>query len=207
MYKVYFENRLLLISSHTDQVQNYCLLHKYHKQEDLSAQISEFLTNRSIECLNICSEEIDNLWDIFQEQFHFLEASGGIVVDEKKRILLIKRYKRWDAPKGHFEPGETSEICARREIKEECDIDCGTTLEQLSSSYHIYKFQGEYFLKKTYWFLFDYHGEGITTPQQEEGITRADWIDQDGLTDIKSYMWESVKDVVSEVMIKHIPYL
>lgn len=207
MYKVYFDNRLIKISNRPDREQNYCLLHKYHKEEDLSEQISVFMGNSLYECLNIYSDDVEGLWNIFQEQFHFLEASGGVVLDENKRLLLIKRYRKWDAPKGHFEPCETPELCARREIEEECGIKCGDNLSELSPSFHIYKFQGEYFLKKTYWFLFSYSGNGKTTPQEEEGISRADWIEPEKIKDITDEMWESVKNVVSEVLNDHLPYL
>ena len=207
MYKIYFDNRLIKISSRADSEQNYCLFHKYHKPDDLSEQVSSFMKDRSIKCLNIYSEDVDELWNIFREQFHFLEASGGIVKDDKKSLLLIKRYNRWDAPKGHFEPCETPEICARREIKEECGIDCGTTLAELPPSYHIYSYQGEYYLKKTHWFLFDYSGDGKTTPQVEEGISLAAWIDAERMVSIREEMWESVKNLVSEVTEKHLPHL
>lgn len=207
MYKIYLENRLITISSRPDQRQNYCLLHKYHDQKDLSDQISAFLSNENIKCLDIYSEDMGSLWDVFKEQFHFLEASGGIVKDRMGRLLLIKRYKRWDAPKGHFEPCETPELCARREINEECGIVCGNTIAELSPTYHIYKFKKEYYLKKTYWFLFDYSGKGKTTPQLEEGITQADWIDRDSVDKIMKDMWYSVKDVLSEVLEKHRPHL
>ncbi len=207
MYKIYFENRFIIISSHPDQLQNYCFLHKYHDPDDLSDHISSFLSDPAIICLNIYSEDINALWNNFIEQFHFLEASGGIVTDKAKRVLLIKRYLKWDAPKGHFEPCETPELCARREIKEECGVDCGDTLAELSPSYHIYKFNGEYYLKKTYWFLFGYNGHGNTIPQEEEGITQADWIDQDSLDNIKADMWESVGDILSEVLKKYMPHL
>ncbi len=207
MYKIYLENRSIIISSGPDQMQNYCLLHKYHDSDALSEQISAFLSDQAIECLYIYSEDIEGLWNIFTEQFHFLEASGGIVTDSSKRALLIRRYNRWDAPKGHFEPGETPELCARREINEECGIECGNTLAELSPTYHIYKFKEEYYIKKTYWFLFDYSGNGNTIPQQEEGITQADWIERDSLDNIFEDMWYSVRDVLSEVIEKHMPHL
>ncbi len=206
MYKIYLDNRFIILSSQPDHRQNYCLLHKYNNQEALSEQISAFLSDESINFLNIYSADIESLWQSFKEIFHFLEASGGIVKDNKGNLLLIKRYKRWDAPKGHFEPCETPELCARREIKEECGIVCGNTIAELSPTYHVYKFREEYYLKKTYWFLFDYSGNGKTIPQQEEGITQADWIKRDSIDDIIKDMWHSIRDVLSEVIEKHISY-
>jgi 8-oxo-dGTP pyrophosphatase MutT (NUDIX family) len=203
MYKVYFENRLLTLSSLPDQLQNYCLLHKYHDPKDLSEKITDFLNNSAVKCVNIHSEKAEHLWSIFKENFHFLEASGGIVMDNKKRMLLIKRYKRWDAPKGHFEPCETPEMCARREIEEECGIVSGNTIAELSPGYHLYRFDGQYYLKKTFWYLFGYEGKGDTKPQEEEGITQVEWIARDTLDTIRTEMWHSVQDVLTEILENH----
>ena len=98
-------------------MQNYCLFHKFHDQKDLSETISDFLSDESIGCINIYSYKLDHLWFNFQEKFHFVEAAGGVITNSNRRLLLIKRYNHWDAPKGHFEPDETPEECARREVK------------------------------------------------------------------------------------------
>jgi 8-oxo-dGTP pyrophosphatase MutT (NUDIX family) len=161
------------------------------------------LNNSAVKCVNIHSEKVEHLWSIFKENFHFLEASGGIVMDNKKRMLLIKRYKRWDAPKGHFEPCETPEMCARREIEEECGIVSGYTIAELSPGYHLYRFDGQYYLKKTFWYLFGYEGKGDTKPQEEEGITQVEWIARDTLDTIRTEMWHSVQDVLTEILENH----
>lgn len=54
--------------------------------------------------------------------------SGGIVIRQRKReqlVLLVYRSAQadWSFPKGHVEPGETTEETAVREIKEECGIE------------------------------------------------------------------------------------
>ncbi len=56
------------------------------------------------------------------------KSCGGIVYRKfhgNTEILLIKHIKSgyWSFPKGHIENGETEEETARREIKEETDID------------------------------------------------------------------------------------
>jgi 8-oxo-dGTP pyrophosphatase MutT (NUDIX family) len=55
-------------------------------------------------------------------------SCGGIVFykdNNKIKYILIKHKlgKHWGFPKGHIEEGETEEIAALREIKEETDID------------------------------------------------------------------------------------
>lgn len=207
MYKVYIDSRLITISGQPDRMQNYCLFHKYHDQKELSIQLKSFLSDTSQQCINIYSYNLDHLWSGFVEEFHLVEAAGGIVVGSNRELLLIKRYNRWDAPKGHFEPSETSEECARREIKEECDIECGRRMAELTPTYHLYPFQGDYYLKKTHWFLFTLGGSATTTPQIEEGITEASWVNIEKLAVLRPYMWNSVNDVLNEILSKHISYL
>ena len=50
-------------------------------------------------------------------------SAGGLVVDGS-RILLISTQagKRWQLPKGHIEHGETPELAAVREVREETGV-------------------------------------------------------------------------------------
>lgn len=207
MYKVYIDTRLITISSQPDRMQNYCLFHKFHDQKELSDQLKLFLNDSSLKCINIYSYKLDHLWASFVEEFHLVEAAGGIVVDSQRNLLLIKRYNHWDAPKGHFEPSETPEECARREINEECGVKCGKRMAELKTTFHIYTFEGEYYLKKSYWFLFTLAGSALTIAQTEEGITEASWVNQDRFNEVRENMWPSVNDVINEVLLKHLPYL
>ena len=58
------------------------------------------------------------------------ERAGGIVIDERGRVALVKRRPGtdWFFPKGGVEAGEAPEDAARREIEEETGL---TELEYL----------------------------------------------------------------------------
>jgi len=65
-------------------------------------------------------------WNSLQKQRkwksskEFLAKSGGILLNENNRILLVQsRANKWGFPKGSLEPGETFEECAEREVFEE----------------------------------------------------------------------------------------
>ena len=53
-------------------------------------------------------------------------AGGGIITNQKGKILLIHRphYDDWSFPKGKIDKGETIESCALREVWEETGYQC-----------------------------------------------------------------------------------
>ena len=52
------------------------------------------------------------------------EKSCGCIIIEKDKVLLIQHNKgHWGFPKGHVEAGETEIETARREVKEETNLD------------------------------------------------------------------------------------
>ena len=52
------------------------------------------------------------------------KSCGCIVFNEKNQILLVHQNTgHWGLPKGHVEPGETEIQTAKREVKEETNID------------------------------------------------------------------------------------
>ncbi len=54
---------------------------------------------------------------------HF--TATAFIIDSKKRTLLLwhKRLQRWMPPGGHIDPNETPEAAAKRECKEETNLD------------------------------------------------------------------------------------
>ena len=195
-YKVYFDNRVITLTPEPDRVQKYALFHKYNDVDELYTQISQFAINNDIASLNIYSLDINNLWETFCSWFVVTEAAGGLVGHPSGRYLFIKRYGRWDLPKGHMEPGETPEDCALREVMEECNLKGHFIEGSLPPSYHTYLFDNKPYMKKTYWFRMSYSGEMITEPQAEEGITHAEWLAPDEIARIKTNTFQSLLDLL-----------
>lgn len=196
-YKIYFDNRVITLSPEPDRVQKYSLFLKYHEKEELYNQISLFAVNNDLTSMNIYSYDINNLWKVFSDWFIVIEAAGGLVGHPSGKYLFIKRYGRWDLPKGHIEPGETPEDCALREVTEECNITGHIIEEPLLPSYHTYLFDNKPHMKKTHWFRMRYSGEMITEPQAEEGITHAEWLAPSEIAGIKTNTFQSLMDLLN----------
>ena len=202
MFKVHFENRFIVLSSEPDRLQKYGLFHKFNDTSELYKLISDFQSDKNIQCINIYGPDIKHLWRIFRIYFNEVEAAGGLVRHPSSRYLFIEKKGRLDLPKGHMEPGEEAEACALREVSEECGIKGHYIIRQISPSYHTYLWEGISYLKKTNWFLMGYDGEMITEPQEEEGITKVEWLLPDELNRIKSNAWLSLMEVINSSILK-----
>ena len=201
-YKVHFENRFILISSEPDRLQKYGLFHKFNDTGELYRIISEFQSDTSIYAINIYCTNIEHLWKMFRIYFSEVYAAGGLVRHTSGRYLFIEKKGRLDLPKGHIEEGEEAETCAVREVSEECGITGHSIIKPISPSYHTYSWKGISFLKKTNWFLMEYHGDMITEPQIEEGITKVEWLFPDELSSIKSNAWLSLMDIINSSVLR-----
>lgn len=54
-------------------------------------------------------------------------SAGGLVVNQKGAIAIIRQGKRWTFPKGRLDPGETLNQAARREVFEEAGLSARIT--------------------------------------------------------------------------------
>jgi 8-oxo-dGTP pyrophosphatase MutT (NUDIX family) len=197
MYKVHFENRFIMISPEPDRLQKYGLFHKFYDTKELYKLIAEFQADKSISAINIYGPDIKHLWKIFRIYFTEVGAAGGLVMHKSGRYLFIQKKGKLDLPKGHIEQGEEPDLCALREVSEECGITGHTIVKSICPSYHTYSWEGISYLKKTNWFLMKYDGEMKTEPQLSEGITKVEWLFPDELNSIKSTAWLSLMEVIN----------
>lgn len=70
-------------------------------------------------------------------------SAGGIVFNNKGQVLLTKhsQNKHWSFPKGHIDPGQTSEQAAVREVREEGGIKA-EIVDKVSYSKYVYTLNG-----------------------------------------------------------------
>ncbi len=104
-------------------------------------------------------------------------AGGGKAYNAKNEILFIYRNDKWDLPKGKAEGKETIEETALREVEEETGVTDLKIVKPLPTTYHIFKRHGKHRIKVTYWFEMKTDFEGKLQPQENEGITKVEWLD------------------------------
>ncbi|MBN1253354.1 MAG: NUDIX domain-containing protein [Bacteroidales bacterium] len=146
--------------------------------------IKEFKKNTEIKFLHIFSKQDKKIFDILKSKFKHIDAAGGLVINKKSQILVIKRNGTWDLPKGKVEKKEKLKIAAIREVEEECGISDLEILKKTTKTYHTYILKGKEYLKTTHWYLMNYKGIENLIPQTEENITEVKWVDIDKLDEI-----------------------
>ena len=103
-------------------------------------------------------------------------AGGGKVYNDKGKVLFIYRNGKWDLPKGKIEKKESIEEGAMREVEEETGVKGLKIMKPLDKTYHIFKRNGRYRIKITYWFKMYTEYDGKLVPETSEGITKVKWL-------------------------------
>jgi 8-oxo-(d)GTP phosphatase len=126
-------------------------------------------------------------------------AAGGLVVDSSEpdspRVLLVHRpkYDDWSFPKGKLDPGETVEVTALREVKEETGLEC-RIVRELSSVHYMYTSRnGEQRPKVVYYYLMEVTGGEIAVNGYE--IDEARWCTVDDA--LKRLRYEHDKELLA----------
>ncbi len=142
----------------------------------------------------------EGLFQELRKSFEWVEAAGGLVKDEKGRVLMIYRRGHWDLPKGKMEKGESVEETAIREVEEECSISDLKITKNLDPTYHTYhdKDTGTPMLKKSWLFEMRSHSDQKLFPQVEEEITEVCWMTVPEIRPITDKAYKSIVDVLKD---------
>lgn len=136
------------------------------------------------------------LFTVYAAEHKNIDAAGGIVVQEDK-LLFIKRFGKWDLPKGKLEKGEATENAALREVEEECGVNQLQLGKFIATTYHTYDFQGGRALKHSHWYEMQTAFQGHLLPQIEEGITEVRWISRHELEEVFGNTYASISALLN----------
>jgi len=162
------------------------------KEFDISFFITLIIKNQ-IEKIYVYDQDANSLWNNFKSHFVIIEAGGGKVFNEKNEVLFIYRNNKWDLPKGKIEKNETIKNAAIRDVEEETGIENLKLINSLLTTYHIYKHKKKYVLKISYWFKMTSDFKGELLPQEEEGITKVEWLSNDKVKKALENTYENIK--------------
>jgi 8-oxo-dGTP pyrophosphatase MutT (NUDIX family) len=125
-------------------------------------------------------------------------AAGGLVLNEKKELLMIYRRGKWDLPKGKQDEGETIPQCALREVMEETGLRNVTLGTLIDIGHHEYfdKYLGQEVIKETHWFRMTTAGAEELVPQTEEDITEIRWVIGAALEECLADSYPNIVDIV-----------
>ncbi len=204
MYKVFFNDKIIFLTDRNEWGNNphyKGMFLKYDNEEELFRAVNFFINSGKNPSLYVYHNDVDELFNVFRMIFEYREAAGGFVRNSNDESLFIYRFDKWDLPKGHLEIDETPEKGAIREVEEECGITSPVIIDELPSTYHIYKINQRNILKRTHWFNMEYTGKEKLTPQIDEDIVKVTWVKNEEIPNILSNTYPSLTDIIKQALL------
>lgn len=189
MIEIYFGERIIYL---TDEDESFYA--HYENRNQLKNLVEKFRNSEHKE-LYIYGSDLNTLFQNFKFLFKYEEAAGGLVLNSRQQILVIKNHGFWQLPKGHVENNETFAETAIREVTEECNISSPTVINQLPSTFHCFLINNKWHLKRTYWFKMMLKKAETPKPQKSEGITEAKWVDKNDMTEIYNNSYKNLAPI------------
>lgn len=141
--------------------------------------------------------ENEEIFKAFLQNYEYMCAAGGLVVNDNDEILMIFRRNRWDFPKGKVEKGEPISVTAQREVKEETGVNATIIDDIPLSTFHLYQFGTNIILKETFWFRMIIAENSELIPQREEDITQVAWVPRSQVCSYLQNSYSSLRELWS----------
>lgn len=141
-------------------------------------KVIKLLNNTDLKAVHLIHNNPDKLLKHFLKLLPNVIAGGGKAYNANNEVLFIYRNNKWDLPKGKAEGKESIEETAIREVEEETGVEGLKITKPLPTTYHIFKRNGKHKIKVTYWFEMKTKFDGKLYPQEKEGITKVEWLDE-----------------------------
>ena len=197
--KIYFNEKALVITDEFEGNENaaegYFLIKQL--QNDSVEKIIQEMEKEEVKGGIIFHPYLNEVLDAFKEKVTFIQAAGGLVLNNE-HILLIFRRGKWDLPKGKLDEDENLPDAAVREVEEETGINNLKITKLITVTYHTYYQDNDFVLKETHWYLMETSEADNLQPQTEEDITECIWADANDLNTYLLNTHPSIADVLEE---------
>lgn len=193
MYKVFVNDKPIILTTEVEKeskFKNYLL-----KSVNLKKVIRELNTTKLKE-VHLIHHNEKKLLKKFLKKLPNVIAGGGKVVNKKGDVLFIYRNGKWDLPKGKTEKKEPIEASAIREVEEETGVNGLKITKPLETTYHIFKRNGRFRIKITYWFEMYTEFDGDFTPEEKEGITKVAWLNDKQIKKAMKNSYANIKSLL-----------
>jgi len=193
MYKIFVGDKPIILTTVVEKetdFKNYSL-----KKVKIKKVINK-LKKKSISEVRLIHKNPDKLLKKFLKKLPNVVAGGGKVYNDKGEILFIYRNDKWDLPKGKAEKNETIEETSIREVEEETGAKGLKIVKPLDTTYHIFKRNGRYKIKVTYWFEMITSYNGRLYGQEEEGISKVKWLNKNQVDKALENSYANIKLLV-----------
>lgn len=174
MYKVFVGDKPIILTTVVEKETDF---KNYLLNTVNMTKVIRKLNTTALKEVRLIHKNENKLIKKFLKKLPNVVAGGGKVYNDEAEILFIYRNDKWDLPKGKAERNETIEETAIREVTEETGVDGLQISKPLEVTYHIFKRNGRYKIKITYWFEMKTSFSGKLYAQEEEGITKVAWLD------------------------------
>ena len=196
MYKVFFNQKPIVLTTEitTPKEDSPFFYVKFTNKKF----IVHVLKSKKVKMLFLYHSKEEKLWYYFFNMFKLIEAAGGLVRNlNTNQYLFIFRNKKWDLPKGRINKNEDVKNAAIREVEEETGVENLSIIKPLNTTFHIFKKNRKYRLKKTFWYSMTTDYDKELTPETREGIEKAIWINTDSIPSLKNKMYRNINLVIS----------
>ena len=190
MYKVFVNDRPLFLTNQVQKETDFKLF--LLESIDIKKLIVKMFQNK-IQRAFLYHPDEKLIMKTLKAKIPVVKAGGGLVYNTKGEVLFIFRNGKWDLPKGGIEKNETMEETAIREVEEETGVTGLKISNKLQKTYHIFKRNGRYKLKVTYWYEMQTDFNGIPQAQEEEGIEKVAWIKPEEIPTVLANSYENIK--------------
>ena len=198
MYKVFFNQKPIILSTQIIKNDDSCPL--FYIKFSVADKIISALKKKSISSVVLYHPKKEKLEMHFNKLFPIVEAAGGLVINELNQYLFIYRNKKWDLPKGRMRKNEMIIDAAVREVEEETSVRDLIVKKQLPITYHIFKRNRKYKLKKTYWYLMETSYNGQLVPQLNEGIEKAVWKNKNEIDLLVKSAYKNIEVLLNQTL-------